>query len=209
MRVPVIIGVNWYVEFDRPEKDSHGHWWVARDGQLTRIRGGHCVVLPPVGARDPESWWAWFNQQNEGICVSEGSTRGQGLLNRVRYQPRWLYDRCKERDGIPNEEGTFVRTAGDVMRELGLVKAKPREQQILEAHALDDRQPDPSAGISANRWATSIDDILATIGAPSGRDYVEFENSWGKDYPRKVRVPATVVERLRNEDGEFMIVTDL
>ena len=30
---PAVIGVNWYVEFDEPEQDSQGHWWIARDGQ--------------------------------------------------------------------------------------------------------------------------------------------------------------------------------
>jgi hypothetical protein len=26
---PVVIGVNWYVEFDKPEQDAQGHYWIA------------------------------------------------------------------------------------------------------------------------------------------------------------------------------------
>jgi hypothetical protein len=67
---PVVIGVNWYVEFDRPEKDSKGRWWVARDGRLTTVRGGHCVCLRPAGSSDPDSWWEFYNQGDEGACSS-------------------------------------------------------------------------------------------------------------------------------------------
>ena len=28
---PVVIGVNWYTEFDNPQKDEQGHYWIARD----------------------------------------------------------------------------------------------------------------------------------------------------------------------------------
>ena len=31
-----MIGVNWYKEFDEPEKDAQGHYWIARDAKLTK-----------------------------------------------------------------------------------------------------------------------------------------------------------------------------
>jgi len=34
---PVVIGVNWYVEFDEPQLDRQGHHWIGRDGHLTRV----------------------------------------------------------------------------------------------------------------------------------------------------------------------------
>lgn len=206
VRVPVIVGVNWYREFDTPQQDSKGIWWVARDGKLTRVRGGHCIVFYPVGISEPSTWWGWFNQVDEGICVGEGSSRAMSWLNRTRYQPRWLYDRCKERDGYAGE-GTWVRVALDVMREVGLVKAKRSEKHILQPGLLDDREPDINAGIAANRWATSDEDWLAALGA-EGRDYVDYANSWGRGYPRRVRMPVAVASRLRQEDGEFGMITD-
>jgi hypothetical protein len=49
---PVVIGVNWYAEFDHPERDeSSGRYLIARGGAktLTHVRGGHCV--PGAGWR--------------------------------------------------------------------------------------------------------------------------------------------------------------
>lgn len=49
--VPVVIGVNWYTEFDHPEADADGVQFVARGGAdtLTTIRGGHAICLEPGG----------------------------------------------------------------------------------------------------------------------------------------------------------------
>lgn len=44
----VTIGVNWYANFDAPVKKSSG-WWIG-EGDLRRIRGGHCVCV--YGASD-------------------------------------------------------------------------------------------------------------------------------------------------------------
>lgn len=40
------------------------------------------------------------------------------------FDPHWLYAECKKRDGIPNEGGTFIRVALEIMHDLGY-KAKP------------------------------------------------------------------------------------
>ena len=66
---PVVIGVNWYVEFDNPVKDDQGHSWIARDGKLSKVRGGHCVCLKPKGHSDPDAWWNFYDQGTEGACV--------------------------------------------------------------------------------------------------------------------------------------------
>lgn len=70
---PIVMGINWYVEFDRPVQDSQRHWWVARDGRLTTIRGGHCVPLRERGNSDPVSWWDFYNQGSEGACFPAGT----------------------------------------------------------------------------------------------------------------------------------------
>jgi hypothetical protein len=205
---PVVIGVNWYPEFDEPFRDSSGHWRVKDPAPRSRPRGGHALCLKPLRVVDRESWWGWYDQVSEGICVSEACGRHQSLNNRRMYQPRWIYDRCKERDGIPNEEGTFVRTGFEVMRDLGLVRPIRGEQHKLRAHSLDDRKPVAGDGISVFRWARSIDDVLQVLGY--GRyDFVDLLNSWGREgYPHYVRMSAAALERLWYEDGELAIATD-
>jgi hypothetical protein len=207
--VPVVIGVSWFTDFDSPVHRD-GAWWIGLNAQrLGTVRGGHCVVLEPgaKAEKDAAGWQEFYDQVDEGICVGEGSSRCMSLLNRRRYQPRWLYDRCKERDGFPNEEGTEVRVGMDVLRTLGHVPAKARESQGLTPGEYDDRKPDPAAGIRANRWATSIADVLRALGTPT-LEYATILNSWGDSYPRRVRVPAATLDRLLHEQGEFAIVTD-
>ena len=45
---PVVLGVNWYENFDSPER-SNGDYWIGR-GDLGRIRAGHAVCV--YGASD-------------------------------------------------------------------------------------------------------------------------------------------------------------
>lgn len=198
---PVVIGVNWYTEFDTPQKDSSGHWWIARDGKLTSVRGGHCICLkPPSPLVDGAGWWSFYDQGHEGACVGFGSSRMMTLLNRRRYDARWLWNQAKIGDGFPDtnpgdDNGTTVHAALDVLRTQGHVR-------------WNTTTPNPSDGISANRWATSVDDVLNVLGTP-GRDYCEILNSWGHDgYPHFTRIPAEVLARLLSEDGEFGLVTD-
>lgn len=197
---PVVIGVNWYVEFDKPEQDRDGHWWVARDSKLTRVRGGHCVCLKPRGAHDSERRREFYNQGPEGACVGFGISRLATILNGGKlYDGFWLYHEAQKVDEWPGEDygGTSVRAGLDILRTRGhvtVVNGKPRPESLAE-------------GISANRWARSTNDVLATLGY-GGLDYVDFLNSWGTSYPLITRMPVTVLERLWQEDGEMGIVTD-
>lgn len=200
--VPVIIGVNWYTAFDKPEKDAQGHYWIGRDGNLGTVRGGHCVCLRPKGRRDPVSWWGFYDQQREGKCVGMGASRMMSLLNRKRYDATWLWNEAKKIDEWPDTNpgdpnGTSVRAALDVLRSQGHCPSARGKTSPA----------DPAEGIAANRWATSPEDVLATLGTP-GRQYVDILNSWGRAYPHVVRMPIEVLERLRQEDGELGIATD-
>jgi hypothetical protein len=197
---PVVIGVNWYVEFDKPEQDAQGHYWIARDAKLSTVRGGHCVCLKPRGTTDPDGWWDFYNQGQEGACVGFGSSRMMSQLNRKTYDGFWLYHEAKKVDEWPGEDydGTSVRAALDVLRKVG--------------HCVKDGDA-PTApavlgeGIAANRWARSVDDVLSVLGY-DGLDFVDVLNSWGRGYPHLTRMPAKVLERLWKEDGEVGIVTD-
>jgi hypothetical protein len=215
---PVVIGVNWYAEFDHPTQDGQGHYWVARDGKLTKVRGGHCVCLKPKGARDSAARQAFYNQGNEGACVGFGVSRLATTLNGKLYFARWLWDRAKEIDEWPStnpgdDDGTSVRAGLDVLRTKGHVPWKASyadmndDGQAGDAYPRSGLQPVLSEGIKANRWITSIEDCLAVLGY-TGLDYVDVLNSWGTDYPHIVRMPATVLERLWREDGEIGVVTD-
>ena len=202
--VPVTIGVPWYENFDRPVKDSHGNYWIGK-GNLGNIRGGHCVCIPPQSLKDASTWYTFYNQGQEGACVGFGSSRMMSLLNRKRYDARWLWNQAKIVDEFPDtnpgdENGTTVRAAMDVLRTQGhvaVVSGKDKPVSLQE-------------GISANRWATKVDEILGVLQS-TGYTHVEavpILNSWGKDYPHIVWLPLTVLQRLLDEEGEAALVTD-
>jgi hypothetical protein len=210
--VPVTIGVNWYSNFDNPQQDSRGRWWIGK-GNLGSIRGGHCVCLEPgdpsdgTTLQDLVGWWDFYNQLLEGKCVGEGLSRMMSLLNRKRYDPTWLWNRAKERDEWPDtnpgdDNGTSVRAGADVLRTLGHV--------IFKAGRSGDGYPLASEGISANRWATTVEQVNAALQSPANERLgaVRILNSWGRDYPHRVWMPLETLQTLLNEEGEATVVTD-
>jgi hypothetical protein len=198
---PVAFGVNWYSAFDNPVKQSNGQWWI-KTKNLGSIRGGHCVCAPHVDD-EPYSYYTFYDQGSEGACVGFGSSRMMGLLNRTRYDAPWLWDRAKEVDewadtNPGDNNGTSVRAAMDVLRTIGHI-------------TWGKDKPDPKNGISANRWATNVDDLFSVLQNDTYKKLgaIPFFNSWGKYYPRKVWVPCEIWQRLLNEDGEATMITDL
>lgn len=198
--VPVTIGVNWYTAFDSPVLDA-GRLWIGR-GPLGSIRGGHCVCLQPDMLADLPSWRSFYDQGTEGACVGFGSSRMMTLLNRTRYNARWLWNQAKAIDewsdtNPGDDNGTSVRAAMDVLRTTGHLKAGRT-------------QPTVQAGIVANRWATSVDEVRAALQSPSNDRVggVCVLNSWGLAYPRRVWLPYETLARLLDEDGEATVVTD-
>lgn len=196
--VPVVIGVNWYSSFDAPVRDGKRTFWIGRGG-LGEVRGGHCVCLVPAGVEDRDAWWRFYDQGQEGACVGFGCSRMMSLLNRKRYDARWLYHEARKVDEWPGEDydGTSVRAALDVLRGRG---HRPVTRGVTGAES-------PGEGIAANRWATSVDEVLSTLGTPL-RDWVAVVNSWGESYPHKVRMPAEALDRLLREEGEIGLVVD-
>lgn len=210
---PMVIGIDWYSAFDKPEQDRKGAWWIARDGNLGTKRGGHCVALKPSIAEDNTVWWDYYDQGAEGRCTQFGVSRMMSLLNRKQYEVRadrpndigrWFYFETQRNDVWPGGaypgaeefyEGSSVRAALEVLRTQGIV-LKGRSD------------PNQNEGISAYRWATSVDDALVVLGS-GGRDYVTLLNSWGrKGYPHLTRMPATVLAKLQQDDGEIAVPVD-
>jgi hypothetical protein len=200
---PVVIGVNWYENFDVPVRDSSGRWWIGR-GDLGRVRGGHCVALAPGKLADLTAWWEFYDQGREGACVGFGSSRMMSLLNRKRYDARWLWNRAKQVDEWPDtnpgdDNGTSVRAALDILRTEG---HKPWQGV---------GRVKPAEGISANRWARSVDEVHQVLqnGVADRLGAVPPLNSWGRDgYPHVVWMPDETLDRLIQEDGEIGLVTD-
>lgn len=194
--VPVVLGTQWLTGMDQPVKRGQ-QYWVSADGP---VRGGHAYCLRPRGAFDTPQWWDFYDQGHEGACVGFGSARMLSLFNRARFDARWIWDQAKTVDVWPDtnpgdDNGTSVRAAMDVLRNAGA----PRVKRGVTLP--------PTAAISANRWATSADEVLAALGTPE-LDYVTILNSWGRSYPHYVRLPAADLQRLLEQDGEAAVPTD-
>jgi hypothetical protein len=216
-KVPVVIGVNWYNEFDNPERDAQsGEYWVARGGagSLTQIRGGHCVCLEPGDERDRENWWEFYDQGSEGACVGFGWSRCMSILNKERYAARWLWDRSKEIDEWPqtnpgDNNGTSVRAAGRILKNRGHVDWKARYADDDHTER-DDYSPKRVDGIQRYRWAQSVDEVHQALDNDRADQLgaVPFLNSWGRGYPYRTWILDDVLDRLMNEQGEVAVPTD-
>lgn len=197
--IPVVAGINWYVEFDRPVRDNGTNkWWIAKDGKMTTRRGGHCVCLKPGRVDDPPAWWNFYNQGSEGACVGFGSARTMSLLNRKRYDAFWLYHQIQMFGGYVGQEGAYVRDAGGVLQNIGILRAGTAVPRLED-------------GISAYRWACGLDEVFRVLDNETANKYgaIPILNSWGRDYPHVVWMPGEVANQvLFKEDGEVMIVTD-
>jgi hypothetical protein len=209
--VPVAIGINWYSNFDRPVLDQN-RYWIGR-GDLGHLRGGHCVCLPSK-QRDYWRWWDFYDQGQEGACVGFGCSRMMSLLNRHRVNPWWLWDRAKETDDWADtnpgdSEGTSVRAALDILRLRGHVNWI-NDQKGLNHVQRATLAPTEGEGISAFRWASSVDEIIRILDHHLVTDLnaVPILNSWGRDYPHKVWMPLETLNRVLHEEGEFGLITD-
>lgn len=212
---PVVLGINWYSAFDDPWRDSSGKYWITQQPSAQfgwgSIRGGHAICVKPPGVVDSDGWWAFYKQEF-ARCCGYASSRMMTLLNHRRYDGDKLYrdacavDEFSENDG--NDEaalnfGTTVRAAMDILRNQGPYRVNTDYPY----------QPD---GISANRWATSVEEIAACLSPVDAgkkvldRGYVELLNSWGKEgYPHIVRLPLEALRRLIfDEQGDATVVTD-
>jgi hypothetical protein len=230
--VPVVIGVNWYSDFDRPVQKG-GRWWIGLDHtNLGSVRGGHCVAIEPGDQldtngkivrrlQDSTTWYKFYDQGHEGACVGFGSSRMMSLLNRKIYFARWLWDRAKESDpwadtNPGDDNGTSVDAAMQILAQRGHVIWKNTytdmntDGESADAFTRSALQGTTDEGISVYRWARTVDQVRAVLKSPSTdrAGAVRILNSWGPDYPQRVWMPFETLQRLIDEDGEVALVTD-
>lgn len=217
---PVVLGLWWDRSYDTPKRDRDGSWWIGRE-PLSGIRGGHAVVLKPPALPDLVSWWAHFNQDNEGACVSFASNRMQALRNRKKFDPWPAYRWAQENDDFPDtppESGTSVRAGMDCLRTQGAWRIRDGKTA----------GPFPSEGISENRWCGTTEEIAACLSPDDAgvsvlnRGYVDMLNSWGRPavmpvgdawtsdgYPHVTRMPIDRLDLIVfRQDGEATLAID-
>lgn len=215
----MVLGVNWYENFDepRPVTIRGVRRWVIGQGHLGRLLGGHAICARNWMLKDLDSWWRYYNQGQQGRCVEFAKLRLMSQLNRVKYDitSQWHYHADQHNDEWAGcflghdgmaYEGTSVRSGLEGLRVDGAILAKPFGRSIsMEEAPLLIRLQD---GISVYRWARSWDDVRTALGVPSYLPGIPLNNSWGNNYPHEVILLDEAGERLRQEDGEFGIVTD-
>lgn len=197
--VPIAVGVNWYTNFDSPEKIGT-RYYVGR-GNLGSIRGGHCFCLKPPSITDSIGWWEFYDQLAEGACVGFGNSRVMTLLNRKRYDAKWLYHEAQlidEYSDTPPAEGTSVRAGLEMLRTKGAMA-------VVRGV---DKGPFASDGISAFRWITDVEDIRKALGQSMSALTIPFLNSWGRSYPHITYMPYETMQQLLDEEGEAAVITD-
>ena len=197
---PVVIGIPWYSAFDSPVQRD-GAWWIGL-GDWGRVRGGHAVCLRPPQLADVASAWFHYNQRQEGACVGYATSRAATLFNRRIYDGRSLYLAAQRRDPWPGSsveepryEGTSVLAGLDTLR---LDGAWPvRAGRVTGPRAAD--------GIQNFYWCDSAEQVGHALDSKA---YVRVLNSWGRGYPREVRLPMEAIDRLIREEGEFAVPVD-
>jgi hypothetical protein len=108
------------------------------------------VLDVPRQYRDP------YDQGREGACVGFSQSWLMSILNRKLYDARWLYLQAQLIDEYPTTPpagGTSLRAGFDILR----IKGHRR------IYAKESRPPELEQGISANRWATTVDEIRRAI----------------------------------------------
>jgi len=196
---PVVIGIPWYTNFDRPQRDPAlmDVYWIGR-GDLGSVRGGHCVCLRPPSRAEIVGTWQHYNQNSEGACVGFGSSRAAGIMNRRLYDGFALYHEAQKRDPWPGENysGTSVNAGMQTLRQVG---AWPIKNGAVTGPVLKD-------GIMSYSWAANADEVAKALHSTEG--FVRILNSWGRGYPYEVRMSLETLDFLLGLEGEAAIPID-
>lgn len=203
-------------------------------------------------------WWKQHDQGQEGSCVGFGSSAMMSVTNHAqryattgqsityRYAAHWLYEEAQlvdPWDDTPPEEGTSVDAACQILRARGHRRV---QSGVMGPENI-------ANGVSAYRWATTVDELRAALWAglavsigvnwyssfdnplttltgdrwlpeqnlgsirgghcvclfrfSDRRGAFRLMNSWGASYP-PVWIPYGTMQRLIDEEGEAVVITD-
>ena len=206
--VPVCPGTNWYTDMDEPVQGADGIWRITTlNGS---IRGGHCYCLEPAPdptqpnkEQDTDANWTIFNQAETPACEGFGHARQVSLVHGKTFDAFWLYDDARRAEGAyPNGEGSLNRSALSAMQKWGAhTSADPSKPVAWHPNA-----PGVYPLVTAYRWATTAQEVLTALGVTG--EEVTILNSWGTAYPHRVKLPASLLERLLHEEGEADVITE-
>lgn len=215
----MLIGVNWYENFDTPipRRIAGADRYTIGEGAFGRLRGGHAVCGRNWKSKDNDGWWRYYNQGREGRCVEFAGLRVLTQSNRKRYDitSRFHYHIAQHMDEWrgcylghegPAYEGTSGRAGLEVLRTYGAVVSQPKGAPMTEPQGAKAVQA--SEGIAAYRWALTWAEVRAALNVPDHLPGIPINNSWGINYPKEVILLDSAGERLLREFGEFGIVTD-
>lgn len=195
---PVVMGINWYTAFDTPVAKDRA-WYIGTEPDWGTVRGGHAVCGRPPAIADLGSAYLHYNQGSEGACAGFAAARAASLFNRRLYDGFRQYDAARRNDEWAGEayDGTSVNGALQGLRLEGAWRVVSGKTAA---------SPSLADGIGAFLWAKSVEEIKEALKTSEG--FVRILNSWGKGYPREVRMFWWSVERLLNEGGEFGVPVD-
>jgi hypothetical protein len=160
-----------------------------------------------------------YNQKQTPHCVSYSTSKVKNWFDGYAYDAEWLYARCKEVDGMPNEDGTNARAACDV-DDIRAVFARPKPQPVLigiewleawfhpaQAHGDWFLQPPASGGGSAGGHEIGI------WACSDKRQAFGLSNTWGDDWTGNhddlVYLPYATMAWLFGAQGDACVIKDL
>lgn len=193
------------------------------------------VLEPMRSTRRSYRYWfqnGWWGDQNGyPQCVAyafvhileDGPVTRKGTSPVV--DPAWLYGKCKQRDGAPNEDGTYGRVAAQILKEMGLISAY-RWGMNMEDIRVAALEHSPIA--MGTNWYRGMSDPLNGVmrltgpiegghewvinGYNSKRALYRIKNSWGKGWSKggNAWIQEEDLERLlMREAGDACIVTEI
>ena len=208
---PVVLGINWYSNFDSPVQKDGAYWIGLNPKNLGYVRGGHAIPIKPqysspgVSLTDKYVWHEFYDQGSEGACVGFSTSRVATWFNRYRFDGFWLYDEARKIDGFqpPDHEGTSVDAGFKVVSQHHRRVYGVYPESIYES-------PSAKWRFAAYRWASSVDEVRAALASPNHDKHnaVPLFNSWGLNYPQYVWMPYETLARLLSENGEAGVPTD-
>jgi len=105
----------------------------------------------------PKDYHVFYDQGDEGACVGFGESILMSILNRKKYEARWLYNEARlidEWPDTPPADGTSLRAGFDILRTKGHARYYAGRSRAAE---MDE------GIVDVNRWLTSVDQIRTAI----------------------------------------------